>query len=154
MSDGTQINAAELQEMARVMLCEIYGARKLQNEGHEPDYSERASRNVFRTGSVLDSFGRQSSGFAVDGGFQRKLGNSGENEGFYPRTSRGEFLEQRLQRRRQRQEPFGSTENSSTEAEDNALTLLDNLTQFDLPEKLSDNFCRDARRYDGTFERY
>ena len=83
-----------------------------------------------------------------------------------PRTARREFLQQRLERRARRQTeepaPDGGTDESAAEADagglDDAVFIADvrrdELTESGLPERLSEVYRRDARRYDGPFERY
>lgn len=68
-----------------------------------------------------------------------------------PRLGREDFFELRTKRRGQRREEAVS---DGEEAE--GFSFSSGGSGFDdrLPERLSEAFCRDARRYDGAFERY
>ena len=154
MSEGTQINKTELQEMARVLLCEIYSERKLQSGRNELDYSTSVSQMVSRAESGYVEFDRRSLGRDNEDSIKRKPSGFGEIAESSPRLNRREFFEQRLQRRRQRQAQYENFESASAPAENYIVKSSDNLAALDLSEKISDNFCRDARRYDGAFERY
>lgn len=154
MNEGTQINQSELQEMARVLLCEIYGERKLQSGRNELDYSTSGSQMASHAESGYEEIDCRSLGLDNEDSVKRKPSSLGESAEFYPRLNRGEFFEQRLLRRRQRQAPYESSNNTSAPAENYIVKSSDNLAALDLSEKISDNFCRDARRYDGAFERY
>ncbi|MGI5979341.1 MAG: hypothetical protein ACOX66_07580 [Oscillospiraceae bacterium] len=82
-----------------------------------------------------------------------------------PRTTRRAFLSQRLERRAARENEetagalplFPETEASDPETERAAFVTdirRDELTDAGLPARLSEVYHRDARRYDGPFERY
>jgi len=154
MSEGTEIIKTELQEMARAILCEIYGGGKLQSGHNEPDYSASVSQTASLPESSFEEYNRRSLRLDDEGTINRKPSSLSEPAEFYPRLNRGEFFEQRIQRRAQRQAPDESGGSSSASTENYSIKTSDNLTALDLSEKLSDNFCRDARRYDGAFERY
>ncbi|MBP8640800.1 MAG: hypothetical protein KBI01_07885 [Oscillospiraceae bacterium] len=154
MIEGMCINPIELQEMARVMLSEIYSAEKAQSMLADLSYIEGANRTDKRFFSGLESFSRSYSGFGNISGFQRQGGAVAEGAEFNPRLSRREYLEQRSERLKQREPSLNSAVFNEIETELSGIKQHDNLTQEDLSEKLSERFCRDARRYNGAFERY
>ena len=154
MSEGIEINKTELEEMARVILCEIYSAEKAQRELADSDVFGRTNRADYSFDNGLGGFVRQRAGFEDIGGFQRQFDNSAIGAQFNPRMSRREFLEQRSERLKQREGTLKSAFFTMAEAEGGLVKQASNASQEDLPEKLSDIFCRDARRYNGTFERY
>ena len=70
-----------------------------------------------------------------------------------PRTTRRQFLAQRLERRETRKaaDDYGETADSDDFTAD---VRRDVLTDAGLPAQLSEVYRRDARRYDSPFERY
>ena len=155
MSEDTEIKRTQLQEMARTILSEIYGfehARKdLIGIGRSTkETGAGAGRAEF--GLVGIENRQLLSEAAYDSEIQDY--HAGNMEELSPRLSRREFLEQRISRRKAREGFDGSAAESSQGAYKGVVTKPGSLTQPDLPEKLSDVFCRDARRYDGGFEKY
>lgn len=73
-----------------------------------------------------------------------------------PRTERRQFLSQRLERRAERTKHDAADSEDGVAAEDIAVTDVrrNELTDTGLPARLSEVYRRDARRYDGAFERY
>lgn len=154
MSEELKTNTIELQEMARIILCEIYSAKKTQSKlGDFWSFGEERPEG-FHFDSGLDGVERRSVAFGDIGGLQRQSEGDVEDGEFFPRLSRREFLAQRVERRKEGGNPLFNSGAASTVAESKSIKLSGNLTQADLSEKLSDIFCRDARRYDGTYERY
>lgn len=154
MSEELDIHAIELQEMARIILCEIYSAKKPQSTLVDADYFAEASHSDFRFDNGVEGSERRRAIYRVQDGFQSQFGEEARDGEFYPKLSRREFLEQRMERRIQRENSFNSAVKTAAEADGKSIKQYGNLTQADLPEKLSDIFCRDARRYDGAYERY
>ncbi|MGI5985031.1 MAG: hypothetical protein GXY01_02735 [Clostridiales bacterium] len=159
MSHGKDIDRKELQEMARIMLNEIYSAEHYRSRSELIENVEGEERSKFGfEDSPGGVFTRQSGDFENAGTLQKPYGKAAEDSEFYPRMSRREYLNQRLERRGKIENDFGSGAgmyaNENTGAHSKAARHSENLLKNDLPEKLSDVFCRDARRYDGAFERY
>ena len=154
MSEVNELIKTELQEMARVILCEIYGATEFLNGSTGSEISASAHQTAMSADNALGTFERRGLSFNDEGPIQRNPSSLSEQAKFYPRLKRAEFLEQRIQRRRQRQSRNESFDITSAESENYSIKSSDNKAALDLSEKLSDNFCRDARRYDGAFERY
>lgn len=154
MSFEKEISESNLQEMARVILSEIYRGGKPRNRQNETDCTEFLSPTASLAESGGGELDRRTFVYDDERTTQRKPDKSGDFAGFLPRLNRGEFFEQRIQRRRLRQESNSSFDNSSAPAENYSINVSDNLAALNLSEKLSDSFCRDARRYDGAFERY
>ena len=70
-----------------------------------------------------------------------------------PRTTRRQFLQQRIERRMKRdagQNGGGALDGEAVEAD----VKKSELTDAGMPARLSEVYRRDARRYDGPFERY
>ncbi|NLH01872.1 MAG: hypothetical protein GX488_08270 [Clostridiales bacterium] len=148
----------ELQEMARIILCEISGSAKLRAQF--PSFGDNEKSRQYQLLEAL-SFNDK---IAAMGRTFESSDHCGlkslqlENGDFYPRRTRREFLEQRIERRTNR---TGSLENSAVNETDKRSKIFsetirseDSSVKGRLPEKLSDAFRRDARRYDGAFERY
>ncbi|NCB73450.1 MAG: hypothetical protein EOM51_01715 [Clostridia bacterium] len=154
MTESKEIIKTELQEMARAILCQIFGATEFQNLPLEPEYSASADKMAKSAVNGLEAFDRRGLSFNAEDSIQLKPGSFSEQAEFIPRLKRAEFFEQRIQRRRQRQSPNESFDISSVPFENYKVQSSENLDAMDLSERLSDNFCRDARRYDGAFERY
>ena len=154
MIEATDIKKEELQEMARAILCEIYGAAKIRSELKGSERSETEGASNFGLSGGAESLERS---FAVYGDLDdlnRRYADEASAGEHYPRLMRGDFLEQRLLRRgagRNRQETVDTT---AAETARNTQMRSGKLSQTDLSEQLSDIFCRDARRYDGAFDRY
>ncbi len=154
MNESTESIKTELQEMARVILCEIYGGKKPCSGCAEADYVGSLHRTARRTETAYEEFSRQSIKPDDGGAIQRKSDSFDEGVDFSPRLSRREFFEQRIQRRSQRQVSNESIKKSSISEKNFIIKSSDNLAALDLSEKISNNFRRDSRRYDGAFERY
>lgn len=73
-----------------------------------------------------------------------------------PRMERRQFLSQRLERRAERVEHDAADSEDEAVAENIVVTDVrqNELTDAGLPVRLSEVYRRDARRYDGAFERY
>lgn len=67
---------------------------------------------------------------------------------------KAELFSRDVSRRKRGQALGGSDEIAGGESFDEVLTATQELSQSSLPERLSERFCREARRYDGAFERY
>ena len=154
MGEGLKTNNIELQEMARIILCEIYGTKRAKSKLGDFASLEEERLEDFRFENGINKVERRSAAFGDISGFPRQSGEKLQDGEFFPRLSRKEFLEQRAERRRPRGNPLFSLGGASSAADGKSIKLSDNLTQADLSEKLSDIFCRDARRYDGAYERY
>lgn len=156
MSIETNIEKEELQEMARTILCEIYGAETARSGYAGTEFRAETGSGGYGLSDSFETegFERRASLFPDIYAFRKRYGESFDEEEFHPRLSRREFLEQRILRRRTKE---GLSETLGGTVPDKGRNQTDNpvsLPQADLPEKLSDIFCRDARRYDGAFERY
>lgn len=154
MSEELKTSTIELQEMARIILCEIYSAKKIQSKLGDFGLFEEERPEGFSFDNGLDGVERRSLAFGDTGGLQRQSGGAVEDGELFPRLSRREFMAQRVQRRIARDNPLFNSGVASTVTESKSIKLSGDLTQADLSEKLSDIFCRDARRYDGGYERY
>jgi len=73
-----------------------------------------------------------------------------------PRMERRQFLSQRLERRAERTKHDAADSGDEAAEEEFAVTDVrrNELTDTGLPARLSEVYRRDARRYDGAFERY
>lgn len=73
-----------------------------------------------------------------------------------PQAKKKQLLEQRLERREGRAAAAGTDGGADEAGGDIMVTDVrrDELTEDGLPFRLSEVYRRDARRYDGTFERY
>ena len=155
MSENTEIKKEELQEMARAILSEIYDAK--------------STRNGFEGLEIFSGVSRGTLGFADEGfrrneerrlsyeqayNLNRQYADAVVSDEFSPRLKRGEFLEQRVLRRKARESAIGTFGDTDEGVAEKTAVRSGTLPQTDLPEKLSDIFCRDARRYDGAFEKY
>lgn len=154
MSEGLKTNIIELQEMAKIILCEIYSSKKAKSKLGDFGSFDEGRLEDFRFENGFVGVERRSVAFEDISGFSRRSGEKVEDGEFFPRLSRKEFLEQRAERRRPRGNPLFSLGGASSAADGKSIKLSGDLTQADLSEKLSDIFCRDARRYDGAYERY
>lgn len=155
MSEVKDIDKKELQEMARTILCEIYNtsAHKIRFDGSGIfEREEQVGLSLDYRGP--DGFERQHANFENAGNFQSRYLEAAEPEGDYPRLSRREFLNHRIERRSIREGAHKTAANAKAKAESGVSTRFGNPIQGDLPEKLSDTFCKDARRYDGAYERF
>ncbi len=155
MSEDTEIKRKELQEMARAILSEIYSSEHARKDLTGFVSSPKTTiAGADRTDTELaGSDNRQLlSEEAYDSEIQAYRADNKEE--LIPRLSRREFLEQRVLRRKAREGFDGSAAESGSGTIKSVVTKSGSLTQADLPEKLSDIFCRDARRYDGAFEKY
>ncbi|MEG1315917.1 MAG: hypothetical protein RSC86_00915 [Oscillospiraceae bacterium] len=158
------IEHRELEEMARVMLSEIYSAGVLRGELFERDFEKNGAR---RENETRGEFLRDGALFANSDNIVRKnavydnySGNEGENplaeRGENSEMTRREFFEERTERRK-RGRAIRLQEQAAGAAEPTlrlAGACFEGVGEKDLPEKLSDFYCRDARRYYGKFERF
>ncbi len=136
----------ELQEMASFFLEVLEGktaGRPLEYQEEDAFTERRGRQNSLETEPyMVKNCGQISRDFEED---------------FVPRRSRRDFLENGRLRKKGRG-TFGKevllvageqNENSRREQEKSV-----HREDFELPQRLSDLYCRDARRYDGSFERY
>ena len=154
MSKEIEINKIELQEMARAILCELYDAEKSRGKLADSDSFEEADGANFRFFNDFDELDRRLAGFADTNGAQRQNGSPADSSEPYFRLKHKGFLEHRSESAGQRESYVKNTAVTLAEAERGGVKQYGSLTQEVLPEKLSDIFCRDARRYNGAFERY
>lgn len=154
MSEETEIKREELQEMARAILSKIYGAASAQNGFEGLEISPRLSRDGlgFADREIRGNGERLLSYEQVND--LKRQANIADSDEFIPRQSRGEFLEQRALRRSVREKAAGISGETAEGTIENAAVRSGSLHEADISEKLSDIFCRDARRYDGAFEKY
>ncbi|MEG0035743.1 MAG: hypothetical protein RR743_03695 [Oscillospiraceae bacterium] len=158
------IEHRELEEMARVMLSEIYSAGVLRGELFERDLEKTPARG---DNEMWGEFARNGNIFSNSDNIVRKnavYDNYLENEVENPLAERSEnsemtqreFFEERTERRK-RGRAIRLQEQAAGAAEPTlrlAGACFEGVGEKDLPEKLSDFYCRDARRYYGKFERF
>ena len=151
----------QLQETARMILDELTGW-SWSAERDAPD--EAAERELLEENDILGAVSLLRRYEAVGRvGVDRSV-EAGLTPPGAPRTTRRDFLSQRLERRAARNaaetDAGAAAENaglSGADAEDAVFVTdlrRDELTENGLPERLSEVYRRDARRYDGPFERY
>ena len=136
----------ELQEMASFFLETLEG----KSAGQPFEYrvedvftGRRGRRNLSETES--DRMGNYG-----------QMGRNFEEE-FVPRRSRRDFLENgRLREKSRGTFDKGALLWDGEQNEDARRGQEESVRRedFELPQRLSDFYCRDARRYDGSFERY
>lgn len=142
---------SELREMARAILAELDGASWQPEEGL-PEENRTP-------GDSLDEQDMKDMIYRLRGYRALRTGEHGNETATQawtsaPRTTRRQFLSQRLERRAER-DAENSVENSGeTENFTVAEVRRDELTDAGTPARLSEIYRRDARRYDGPFERY
>ncbi len=155
MSEDTEIKREELQEMARAILSEIYSAESARNGLEGLEFSPRVVRGGFGfADGEFRSDGNRRLSYEQAYDLNRQYAEAAVQDEFSPRLKRSDFFEQRVFRRKARENAAGAWGESAEGTVENAAVRLGSLPQADLPEKLSDIFCRDARRYDGAFEKY
>jgi len=154
MREETEIKREELQEMAKTILCEIYGAAKARSTSAGSDFSETGGVSDFGFTRGTEGLEKLFPAYADLGDMKRTYAEKASSEELYPRLKRGEFWEQRLLRRKTRENQRNTGGEAAAETVRNTQMRPGKLSGADLPEQLSDIFCRDARRYDGAFERY
>lgn len=154
-----EIEKYEIQEIAGTILKEIFAERKRSGAGQaqEPGFGEvsKVGRGIRDfSGGVEIRRNAGSGGVAFSEGSDRNgTEASAEEQPFLPRLQRRDFMALRAERRSRRGAVAGGV---ATAEEEGRLSFAESGPGFDerLPEKLSEAFCRDARRYDGAFERY
>ncbi|PKM72479.1 MAG: hypothetical protein CVU91_08800 [Firmicutes bacterium HGW-Firmicutes-16] len=155
MSEDTEIKKEELQEMARAILSEIYGAESAQNGLESLEFSPKVSRGGFGfADGEFWSDGNRRLPYEQAHDLKRRNAEAAVSDEFSPRFKRSDFFEQRVFRRKARENAAGALGENAKGTVENAAVRLGSVPQADLPEKLSDIFCRDARRYDGALEKY
>ncbi len=167
MSEGIELNECELQEMARVILCEILSTKETRSRLSGADFSEETQSELngadffeeerqakFRLDKGFEGFERRRVAFENVDGIQRQFVQGDEDGKLVPRLSHGELLARRAESRRRGDDLLIGNRVASAENDGKSVKRYGNLTQAELSEKLSDIFCRDARRYDGAYERY
>lgn len=161
MSDNDQllesIDKAALDELARTILSELTkyeSSRRGDRAASFGDNMRRKRSSSFETESGETA--KMSSDYGAEGTYAPFFRNDGADE-YAPLRSRRDLLGQRIERRKSR-----SLQKSGDAAYITAAingiperpTEASDPTQCRQAEKLSELFCRDARRYDGAFERY
>lgn len=165
-----------LREMARTILVELREGERSERRGA---YDETATRGTTRFDAAAERY-ENSIGRDDEEIFEEKdrlfrdfirnaargsaNGDGAETALAGPRMTRRDFLLQRLNRRAERDSGadgfdtvLPETGEASGETEKTVFTTdlrRDELTADGLPEKLSEVYRRDARRFDGPFERY
>lgn len=150
-----KIEKCEIQEIAEMIFKEIFTEGK--RSGTEHVHGVEAAPAI----------GRRSHGFGEDNEARRSATHDGvffsegtdrgeiealiEEMPFSPRLQRRDVMALRIERKSRRE---AASRGGAEEA--NRFSFAESATGLDdrLPERLSEAFCRDARRYDGAFERY
>lgn len=151
-----QLEERELQEIAGAILDGILAEKKRADSvlGAEPgpEALERTERLeeafLSEAGPVRGKVRRR--GFFTDPPFRESLGRAEKKQAGH-RSDSEDYFELRTERRgRRREEAVSANEDAE------GFSFSSGGSGFDdrLPERLSEAFCRDARRYDGAFERY
>ncbi|MEG2744608.1 MAG: hypothetical protein RR913_02935 [Oscillospiraceae bacterium] len=155
---------AELMEMAKAILSELGGGTRVLGFAPEFDVTAAGKARGFdgegnaQSGllSAFDNpFGAERRRGVFGGEPENVLSSEEQERDFVPRFKRRDFLKERLSGNYRRGLEFKAESGEGERAGDfaEAETLLQTgLGAF--PEKLSELFCRDARRYDGAFERF
>ena len=154
MSKVMEINREELQEMAKVILSELYSVEKNCAYNAICNLSEVKTQNYSLQGNGLSEVERRRTAFNEDENFAGNFYLDADDFEFRPKLLRSDYLSQRLERRISRNAAAENYENPMQANAVEPYRLGDKVLQDDLPEKMSESFCRDARRYNGSFERY
>lgn len=156
----------ELRETARTILAELDktalkrngldgGEAAAAEETEFPSIAvEETERRVLEQQDMLEKLSRQKRYRAKME--MRNTPNPVSPDQSAPQAKRKQFLEQRLERREVRAAATGM-DGGADEAGGTIMVTdvrRDELTEDGLPFRLSEVYRRDARRYDGTFERY
>lgn len=156
----------ELREAARTILAELDKTALKRNglgggETAAPEETafpaidvDEAEQRVLEQQDILEKVSRQKRYRAKME--MRDMPNLISSDQSAPQAERKQFLEQRLERREVRAAAAG-TDGGADEAGGTIMVTdvrRDELTEGGLPFRLSEVYRRDARRYDGTFERY
>jgi hypothetical protein len=147
---------AVLADIARSILGEL---TKIERQRADDFLEADAAGGVFSDYEF--GFGDESPGRNLNGVWSGQTGITRGgirgDEDFIPRYKRSEFLAQRLERRRRRGAESAAAESSPSVdgyAGTEKIFVSGDVVYSELSEMISEMVCRDARRYDGAFERY
>lgn len=157
MSQKVNTSKSQMQEMAKIILCEIYGGESAYSL-FGPDTNASVTQ-----AQLIEALSTQSQMLRMEREFQSGEENAERYaQAFWagegaPRLSRKDYFGQRFGRKPGRTETNEQTAHNadkSMEAYPEAIQNTGLVVSGELSEKLSERFCRDARRYDGAYERY
>lgn len=155
----------ELREAARMILAELdqTALKRSRPDADETAITEETAfqaidvgemeQRAFEQQDMLEKVSQQKRYRAMEMWDTPNLVSAGQST---PQTKRKQLLRERLERREVRA-AVASTDGGADEAEGTIMVTdvrRDELTEGGLPFRLSEVYRRDARRYDGTFERY
>lgn len=146
----------ELVEMARMILSELSKAEQVKTADFgETQQSSFSGDRVFPDEYAI----RKNSGMAnaTESSKAYELSEFIGGREDPPRVSRKQFFEQRIERRKSRDETISENAAISHVAvttNSNGASDVTGTSARQAAERLSEIVCRDTRRYDGVFERY
>ena len=143
-----------LRAMASAILAELAGVDTTSSAAVQTETVENPAEmlEVNDTFDAVSQLRRYRALRAAGADASESMALAGISE---PRTTRRQFLTQRLGRRDAREAAGGEENAAGAETAFDAVDMRQNeLTEAAAPSRLSEIYRRDARRYDGPFERY
>lgn len=141
---------AERKELARALLTELNATEKseaVQNQDKEAATVKR--QRAFES----DESERSAADYKTDDRQEESAPKGADfSQEQAPRTHRREFLEQRLQRRAGRSAAM--PDGAAADGTDFSRSAPATAAVRNAADKISEMVCRDARRYDGAFEKF